>query len=264
MEQYETIQKIGEGGFSTVHSAFGSDGKKLAIKKLKENVKEMWREREINANKLLKHKNIAKMERHYQQGDEFHLVFEYVEGSDLFAVMSESDFAPLPESTVGKLFVQILQGMNHAHKKGVFHRDLKLENIMVTFDGKVKIIDWGLAKIGSADQISTECVGSVDYVAPEVMHTRKYRSDSADVFSMGVILYCMLCGSLPFDTIGRMEFFRMKAAQHPTITFPSDISLNSEVVELISKMLEVKPEERITLKEVLKSKWVKSYLPRAI
>jgi len=77
------MESIGEGGFSTVHSGFDHNGKKVAIKKINEDVKEIWREREINANSLLKHENIAKMENFYRDENDLYIVFEYIEGTDL-------------------------------------------------------------------------------------------------------------------------------------------------------------------------------------
>jgi len=258
MQNYKVDEIIGEGGFGTVRVATDEKGKKVAIKSVDSDTKAEWKHREIWANTLLKHKNIAKMEKYFNHGSEMCMVFEYVEGSDLFTFLSKADFEPFPETFVSKVFLQILKAMNYAHKKGVFHRDLKLENVMLTFDGKVKIVDWGLAVIDSKRKPVSDCVGSVDYVAPEVFGNQPYQPDAADVFSMGVILYTLLTGTLPFDSKERVKFFQKKTL-HPQIIFEAEILLGQDAIDLIKKMLEVNPADRITLKDVLEHSWVRKF-----
>jgi len=168
------------------------------------------------------------------------------------------EFEALPEDMAGKIFVQIIEGVRHAHQRGVDHRDLKLENIMLTNEGKVKIIDWGLSTVGK--DATPECVGTVDYVAPEVMTARSYKTNATDVFSLGVVLYTMMVGQFPFSYKSRLEYFRKKTVIHPTL--PTTDSLNPKCAELLQKMLEIDPEKRISLKEVLQTEWVKPYTRR--
>ena len=128
------------------------------------------------------------------------MVLEYMQGQDLFDYFQKRDLN-LKEERVKEIAYQIGLGIEYLHKYGIVHRDLKLENIMMTDSSEgayPKLVDFGLAKMMAPNQKANEPFGTVGYVAPEVLKRTSY-SFSIDLWSFGVIIYVLLCGCLPFD-----------------------------------------------------------------
>ncbi|KAJ0034697.1 hypothetical protein Pint_24179 [Pistacia integerrima] len=129
-----------------------------------------------------------------------YMVLEYVTGGELFDRIASK--GRLPEAEGRKLFQQLIDGVSYCHNKGVFHRDLKLENVLVDSKGNIKISDFGLSALPQHFRddglLHTTC-GSPNYVAPEVLANRGYDGATSDIWSCGVILYVILIGYLPFD-----------------------------------------------------------------
>lgn len=119
---------------------------------------------------------------------------EYVEGGDLYKHLIKQDH--FPEAKAKLLFKELLEAMKYLHEQGIVHRDIKLENIMLTSDFKPKIIDFGIARELQEDGMKSQ-VGTPSYIAPEIIKGERY-SEKVDMFSMGVALYVFLCGYLPF------------------------------------------------------------------
>jgi len=129
---------------------------------------------------------------------------------------------------------------------------------MMTPKGKVKLIDFGLAGISapSREGIFSDPVGSLHYSSPEVMlGIKDYFGEAADVYSLGVVLYSLIFGLLPFDAKDRIAFFNNERSHHPDVVFPRFAGVSNEVKDLITRMLIFSPGDRITLKEVSTHEW---------
>jgi len=247
-------EKIGEGTFAQVYLGKNEKGETVVVKKV-----EGFPSREVDANSILHHKNIAKFQDFYEDGDgTFDLIFEYVQGQNLFDFMAGRNSAPLMEEEAVSIFSQLVNALLYCHKKGVYHRDIKLENIMITPKGRVKLIDFGLAGISAPSHqgVFSDPVGSLHYSSPEVMLGLKdYSGEAADVYSLGVVLFSLVFGLLPFDAKDRVSFFNNERSHHPDLIIPSSPGTSYEVRDLISRMLVFSPYDRISLKDVSTHEW---------
>ena len=166
--------------------------------------------REIEVLKMCQHPNIIKLLDIFENSDNYFIVIEYMEGKDLFDYIQKRNFV-LTETRVKNLVCQLIIATRYIHDFGIVHRDLKLENIMmsdVTNYAKPKLVDFGLARIISPNETATEPFGTLGYVAPEVLKKKPY-SFSCDVWSIGCIMHALLTGSLPFDHESQRETIRM-------------------------------------------------------
>jgi len=255
MDKFHYHKPLGEGGFAQVFLATNAKGEKFAVKKIpRKGENFMVRLREVAANARLKHPNIVRYHDHYETPEFCFVLFEYVDGIDLFQYLESTSFCPMEENTARYMFKQIVGAVKYAHKCGVYHRDIKLENILVTPSGKIKLIDFGLCAVNMDSTSLRDAVGSSDYCAPELLLRQMYRGEMADVFSMGVIFYCVLTGELPFDSADRLLFFQGKAP-HPDLDFrfkPTD-----EAQDLLRGMLRVESMKRFTVKEINRHTWMR-------
>lgn len=201
---YKLLKILGMGGMSTVY--LGKDihsGSFAALKVLKkaytqdEDHLKRFFSREIDTAKSLKHKNIVKLLDYGKKGDTHFLIYEYIEGLSLDRYLAEHKKLPL--KTIENIVLQTLAALSHAHSKGIVHRDIKPQNILVTPDVKVKITDFGIAKALSSVTITQTgmFMGSPSYISPEQAEGKKTDGRS-DLYSLGVILFEMLTGKLPF------------------------------------------------------------------
>jgi serine/threonine protein kinase len=188
---YEILVRIGAGGMGEVWKARDTRlGRIVAIKKVREQHSERFKQ-EVRSIAALNHPNICQL---YDIGSDY-LVLEYVEGKPLSS--------PLPENEAVRLGVQIASALEAAHKKGIIHRDLKPGNIMVTEEGSVKLLDFGLAKLyeqnateSTAEFPATQAgavLGTLAYMSPEQAQGQPADARS-DIFSFGLVLYEMLSG----------------------------------------------------------------------
>eukprot|EP01056_Protomagalhaensia_sp_Gyna25_P004842 Protomagalhaensia_sp_Gyna_25__4841@NODE_4_length_9419_cov_51_362367_g3_i0_p3_GENE_NODE_4_length_9419_cov_51_362367_g3_i0NODE_4_length_9419_cov_51_362367_g3_i0_p3_ORF_typecomplete_len512_score50_08Pkinase/PF00069_25/1_1e80Pkinase_Tyr/PF07714_17/1_2e50Pkinase_Tyr/PF07714_17/1_5e03Kinaselike/PF14531_6/2_7e20Kdo/PF06293_14/2e08AdenylateSensor/PF16579_5/8_9e03AdenylateSensor/PF16579_5/1_1e07APH/PF01636_23/2_2e05WaaY/PF06176_11/1_4e05YrbLPhoP_reg/PF10707_9/1_5e05Pkinase_fungal/PF17667_1/2_9e05Pkinase_ len=179
------------------------------------------------------------------------MVTEYVPGGELFDYIVQK--ARLQEGEARRFFQQILSGVEYCHQHMICHRDLKPENVLLNTNLSVKVGDFGLSNfMKDGDFLKTSC-GSPNYAAPEVVSGKAYAGPEVDVWSCGVILYALLCGSLPFDDEHVPNLF--KKIKHGNFTLPGHLSENAR--RLIVRMLVVDPAARISLKEVRRHAWTR-------
>jgi len=199
---YKIIEKLGEGGMGVVYLAEDTKlERKVAIKFLPSHVATNSDERqrfeiEAKAAAALNHPNIAHIYAIEETDDEMFIVMEFIDGIELKEKIKSASIAIDETLNIG---IQIAEGLEIAHKKGIIHRDIKSSNIMITKDGKVKIMDFGLAKIKGGTELTKigSTIGTAAYMSPE--QTKGEGVDQrTDIWSFGVVLYEMLTGILPF------------------------------------------------------------------
>ncbi|KAK3335684.1 hypothetical protein B0T19DRAFT_364263 [Cercophora scortea] len=211
-------------------------------------------EREVAILKLIQHPNIIKLHDIWENRSEIYLVTEYVEKGDMFEFINYN--GRLHEEESIWYFRQIMSALEYCHSFNICHRDLKPENILLKGNGQVKIADFGMAALhqGPSHQLKTAC-GSPHYAAPELLRHHPYKGPAVDIWSMGVILFAMLSGRLPFDNDDlNVMLMHAKNCQY---TMPSDLS--REAKDLIRRILVAQPAHRITMKQMWRHALIKKY-----
>ncbi len=248
---YNILVKLGEGGMGVVYLAEDTKlERKVAIKFLPHHISVNFEERErfkieAKAAAALNHPNIATIHAIEEYDDDMFIVMEYIDGKELKDIVGAYSNKPLQMNDIVNYAIQIAEGLDAAHKKGIIHRDIKSSNIMVTNDGKIKIMDFGLAKIKGGTDITKAgtTVGTVAYMSPE--QTRGEEIDQrADIWSFGVVLYEMLTGKVPFkaDYDQAVIYYILNEKHQPVSDLKPGIS--PSLSKIIDGCLEKKPHSR--------------------
>ncbi|KAH9257607.1 hypothetical protein BASA81_004056 [Batrachochytrium salamandrivorans] len=253
--RYLIGKTLGHGSFGKVKQAVHMyTGNQVAIKiipRKRINTPEMIEKvkREVQILKMMRHPHIIHLHEVLEAPSEIFLVMELVQGQELFDYLVAK--GRLHEEEARRLFQQMVSALSYCHLNGVVHRDLKPENILISQEGSIKVADFGLANVMYDGEFLRTSCGSPNYAAPEVIEGLLYAGAEVDVWSLGVILYAMLVGSLPFDDeiISRL-FKRIMAGSYP---MPSYLSDDSRM--LLSRMLCVDSLKRITFAEIRKTSW---------
>ena len=259
-EKYEFLKEIGKGSYGKVYlSKDRNTNEKVAIKILKKEkmstkVLQMFRY-EIDIMKNCNHKNVTKLIDSFENSINIYIVMEYVSGGDLRSFISNL-VSPLSESKAILIISQISTGLKYLHDRGIIHRDLKPDNILLTHDLNVKIMDFGLSKIMSYTETCLEGVGTINYLAPEVISKKPYNS-KVDMWSLGIIIYFILTKFLPFEDIDSKEENIAALTLYSKLEFPRELwSERSKSCKLlITACLEKNPDKRISIKDFLKNGW---------
>jgi 5'-AMP-activated protein kinase catalytic alpha subunit len=253
---------LGVGSFGKVKEGYHElCGQKVAVKILNRSKVHMMDmtpkvRREIMILRLLNHKHLIKLYEVIECPSDIFVVTEYISGGELFDFIVER--GRLPENDARRFFQQLIGGVEYCHRHMIIHRDLKPENILLDENLNIKIADLGLANISRDGEFLRTSCGSPNYAAPEVISGKPYAGPEVDIWSCGVILYALLCGSLPFDDESIAALFRrIKSGQYQ---MPSYLSPGAR--DLISKMLVVDPLSRITIEQIRKHSWFIENLPR--
>ena len=213
-------------------------------------------ESEIAILASLNHPHIIRLYEVIRTQSDIFVVMEYVARGELFDYIVTN--GRLTEADARKYFQQIICGLEYCHYKGIVHRDLKPENLLLDDDGNLRIADFGLSnKMKDGFFLKTSC-GSPNYAAPEVICDELYAGPEVDIWSCGVILYALLCGSLPFDDENIPNLFRKIKSG----TFKIPTYLPKGPTELIQKMLNTHPMKRWTIDKIKKHWWFKKDLPK--
>ncbi|MHB8580803.1 MAG: serine/threonine protein kinase, partial [Ignavibacteriaceae bacterium] len=199
---YKIIEKLGEGGMGVVYKAEDTKLKReVAIKFLPHSISANKEERqrfeiEAQAAAALNHPNIATIHAIEEYENDLFIVMEYLDGTELKETISKNKLT-LDQSL--NIIEQIAKGLQAAHQKGIIHRDIKSSNIMITRTGTVKVMDFGLAKLGGTSQITKlgTTLGTTAYMSPE-QAKGEHVDKRTDIWSLGIIIYEMLTGSMPF------------------------------------------------------------------
>lgn len=247
--QYAILEKIGEGGMGTVYLAKDTMlDRWVAVKQLNNttDVDEAMGDRfqqEALALAKLNHPNITHLYSFITKEKTFWMVMEYVEGKTLenWLHIHKKITHPLAAS----IAVQLLDGLQHAHKKGIIHRDIKPANVMINEDGEVKIMDFGIARMRSTRRITRhgKSVGTLEYMAPEQIHGQE-GDERTDVYAVGNIMYELLCGMPPYRADTDYQIMKDKLEKDPKPIVPFNASVPVALQKIIFKALERKPEKR--------------------
>ncbi len=203
--QYQIRRQIGAGGMGTVYEGYDTSlGRQVAVKRMRDEIKSDKRERErfISEAKLvasLHHPNIVDIYAIVEEGQDAYLIFEYVQGKTIREILSEKGRLGLSEAV--SIFRSMASALDYAHARGVVHRDLKPSNVMMSDEGVVKVMDFGIARAAKDAMTRTAMTGTIlgtpPYMAPE--QERGVVRKESDVYALGISLYEMLSGRLPFN-----------------------------------------------------------------
>ena len=252
INEYTIKETIGKGAFSKVKLGINKlTGEKVAIKiidkkKIKINSENKRIEREINILKKLNHLNIVKIVQIKEDMNNIYIIMEYIE-NNLFNYILNKKYLSEQESSF--YFFQLISGIDFIHSQGIVHRDLKPENILITKNKILKIIDFGLSNYFSKGKLLSTLCGSPSYTAPEIIQGNKYDGFVCDIWAIGIILYTMICGHLPFEEYDNKILF--KKIIKCKIEYPKYIPNNIKI--LLQKILVANPDKRINIKEIKKN-----------
>ncbi|XP_019732386.1 maternal embryonic leucine zipper kinase [Hippocampus comes] len=255
-KHYEVYETIGSGGFAKVKlGRHKLTGEKVAIKIMnkKDLAEDLPRVKvEIEAMKNLSHQHICRLYQVIESPTQIFMILEYCPGGELFDYIIAKD--RLSEEETRVFFRQIVSAMAYVHSQGYAHRDLKPENLLIDGDHNLKLIDFGLCakpKGGLGYELMT-CCGSPAYAAPELIQGKAYIGSEADVWSMGVLLFALLCGYLPFDDDSCVVLYRK--ITRGKYDNPSWLSPGS--ILLLNQMMQVDPKLRLEVQQLLEHPWV--------
>ncbi len=253
---YKILEKLGEGGMGEVFKAEDSKlDRFVALKFLPHYISINSEERErfkieAKAAAALNHPNIATIHAIEESEDQIFIVMEYIDGVELKDKIKSEQIS---SDEVVNFAVQIAEGLESAHNKGIIHRDIKSQNIMITSDGKVKIMDFGLAKIKGGSQLTKigSTIGTVAYMSPEQANGEEV-DQRTDIWALGVILYEMLTGKLPFegDYDQAVIYSILNESPKPITMQRADVP--ETILIIIDRLLQKNPDQRYTsTKEIL-------------
>ncbi len=234
-DRYVVKRKIGEGGMAKVYLAYDKKTEQnVAVKILKnENIDEKKIrsfKREAETLSILNDENIVSIIDVGEENDVYYIVNEFIEGMTLKEYISTC--SPLEVEEVINITIQILKGLSHAHEKGVVHKDIKSQNILLNQNREVKITDLGIADIIDAEFTRTQSLmGTPQYVAPEILN-RENLTIQSDIYSVGILLYEMLVGHAPF-TGEKPAIIMIKQMNHP---LPSIIEKRADVPQTLENI----------------------------
>lgn len=246
-DRYEILEKIGSGGMSDVYKAKCHKlNRPVAVKVLKQEysadknfVSKFWAEAQSAA--CLTHSNIVNVYDVGNEQDVYYIVMELVEGITLKKYIEKKGKLEVRES-IG-IAMQVCQGIEAAHEQKIIHRDIKPQNIMISKDGKVKVTDFGIARAATTQTISSNAMGSVHYISPEQARGG-YCDERSDIYSMGIVLYEMLTGQVPFEGESTVQVALMHIQTEMVPPTMHEPTIPVSLEKIILKCTQKKPEAR--------------------
>ncbi|XP_059482421.1 serine/threonine-protein kinase SIK3-like isoform X2 [Neocloeon triangulifer] len=252
---YELEKTIGKGNFAVVKLATHVvTNTKVAIKIIdktkldEENLKKIFREIQIMSK--LRHPHIIRLYQVMETEKMIYLVTEFASGGEIFDFLVNHGKMAEPEAR--RIFHQIVAAVHYLHENHVVHRDLKAENLLLDLRNDIKLADFGFSNHFHPGQMLTTWCGSPPYAAPELFEGKQYDGPKADIWSLGVVLYVLVCGALPFDG-DTLQNLKARVIDGK-VRIPYFMSSDCEL--LVLNMLSVDPERRLSLPQILEHKWM--------
>ncbi|XP_055025782.1 MAP/microtubule affinity-regulating kinase 3a isoform X7 [Misgurnus anguillicaudatus] len=252
---YRLLKTIGKGNFAKVklarHILTGSEVAIKMIDKTQLNPTSLQKlSREVTIMKNLNHPNIVKLFEVIETEKTLFLVMEYASGGEVFDYLVAH--GRMKEKEARAKFRQIVSAVQYCHQKHIVHRDLKAENLLLDADMNIKIADFGFSnEFMVGNKLDTFC-GSPPYAAPELFQGKKYDGPEVDVWSLGVILYTLVSGSLPFDGQNLKELRERVLRGKYRIPF----YMSTDCENLLKRFLVLNPAKRGTLEQIMKERWI--------
>ncbi|XP_069494225.1 MAP/microtubule affinity-regulating kinase 3 isoform X2 [Ambystoma mexicanum] len=254
---YRLLKTIGKGNFAKVKLARHIlTGREVAIKIIDKtqlnptSLQKLFRE--VRIMKILNHPNIVKLFEVIETEKTLYLIMEYASGGEVFDYLVAH--GRMKEKEARTKFRQIVSAVQYCHQKHIVHRDLKAENLLLDSDMNIKIADFGFSnEFTSGNKLDTFC-GSPPYAAPELFQGKKYDGPEVDVWSLGVILYTLVSGSLPFDGQNLKELRERVLRGKYRIPF----YMSTDCENLLKRFLVLNPTKRGTLEQIMKDRWINS------
>ena len=272
-KKYKVISRLGDGSYGTVYLAMNlftrTNVAMKKINKVKENeIDEMEIKNEIDILKKLDHPNIVKILEFYSTEKAYYIITDYCSCGELYNQIKHQ----YTENQLAVLFYQLFSGLCYLHANNIVHRDLKLENILISEIERdketnknlfwIKIIDFGTAKIFEKNKSEKAVVGSSYYIAPEVL--QKHYNEKCDTWSAGVILYMLIVGRAPFDGKDDDEIIENISKGEFNSKHRKLVSASNEVQDLVKKLLEVDPVQRLSAAQALKHPWFTKFKAKSL
>ena len=249
---FQMTKKFDKGAFGDVYLAVHKEtNEKVAIKKIpksEKNLKTLYNE--INIHKNLIHPYICKLLYAIETYYDMYMVTEYCGGGQVLKILIEQQV--FEERKACKIFSQIISALEYMHNNYLAHRDIKLENIVLDEYNDAKLIDFGLSVSYKDNPILQDMVGSPVYLSPEIYKSKGYKGNVADIWGLGVCLYCMVCGEYPFNEETQEELILSIIKNE--LEVPDSVSPLFK--DLISKLLDKNPNSRITIEQIKKHPWM--------
>ncbi|XP_056619946.1 MAP/microtubule affinity-regulating kinase 3 isoform X6 [Triplophysa dalaica] len=252
---YRLLKTIGKGNFAKVKLARHIlTGREVAIKIIDKtqlnptSLQKLFRE--VRIMKILNHPNIVKLFEVIETEKTLYLIMEYASGGEVFDYLVAH--GRMKEKEARAKFRQIVSAVQYCHQKRIVHRDLKAENLLLDADMNIKIADFGFSnEFTLGNKLDTFC-GSPPYAAPELFQGKKYDGPEVDVWSLGVILYTLVSGSLPFDGQNLKELRERVLRGKYRIPF----YMSTDCENLLKRFLVLNPVKRGTLEQIMKDRWI--------
>lgn len=260
LEHYCLVKLIGKGAFGKVILGIHIlTGKYVAIKAIdKKYMRDKFSRQkvfqEVYILKKVRHANVVRLLEVFEDSERMLIVMEHAAGGDLLRRVRTK--GALHESSARRTFRQVVYGLGHIHARGVLHRDIKLDNILLDAEGNVKICDFGVSRMVSADEVVREQCGTPAYIAPEIIGNKGYKGFHTDHWSLGVLLYAMLTAAVPFKASNMQEL--LEVIMKRKVSFP--LGMSRLAIDLIKSLLKVNPAERLSIPEILEHPWMKEEL----
>ena len=257
---YEIIKKLKDGGYSKIYLAQSRyTGDNVCIKIIEkipfqENAEDLLlATRQIETLKILKHRNIMSLFEIYESPNFIFLITEYLSGKDLIELLiARKRFS---EEEAQKIFFQLVDALNYMHKMNICHRDIRTEHIIFDKNKTPKIVGFSYSTFYTKNQKLKDSFGSLCYACPEIILENSYDPELADIWSLGVVLYVMVCGYLPFGEENDEK--NKDLIIHGKIEFPKEMT--NKLKDLLRHMLDVNSKKRYNFTKIMKHPWFKPY-----
>ena len=247
MDGFRIVRRLGRGGMAVVYEATGTDGQKVALKMMSHRLvcDERSRaafQREADIIETFDHPNIVNMLGRFAMFYTFFIIVEYIDGKSLYELVYDS--GPLPAASVRKILGQLVQGLGYAHDSEIIHRDIKPGNVMITRDGQIKLMDFGLAKPTNATSSDDRVlVGTPGYMAPELL-TGGEPGPASDLFAMGCLAVELLDGTKLFAQTTVSDVFTAVTRWRGWNPSSQGLQIDDELAEVITSWLAPEPADR--------------------